>query len=471
MNPTHEQDEITTLVRTTSANIMVNALAGTGKTTILEMTEAAAPTKPILCLAFNKRVADEAAARMSSTTSVRTFNSLGHRIWAAHIGKPFGPDTKKISNLVAELANTSKRGEASMIWENFSLIVEGVNKARALGYIPPKHAYGERSLADWVEVEEIMEEKPSFPVCELITNVLNRSIADAFRGSCDFNDQVYMPALFGGEFPKFPLTLVDEYQDLNRVNNMMVGKLVGSRRLIGVGDPNQSIYGFRGAERNGMGKAVDYFEAVEKTLSISFRCPENIVRAVRWHVPNFRWSKPGGSVNTLANVHLSAIPDAATILCRNNAPLLALAMRMLIGGRSVTVSGSDIGPKVIAQMRKLGPESLSQSALLIKIADWEADRLARENKHASDTAECMRVFARQASDLAGALAYATQLFNQKGRIQLLTGHKAKGLEFPYVIHLDPFLVGDRPQERNLSYVITTRSSDALYLLDSAEIKD
>jgi len=60
-------------------------------------------------------------------------------------------------------------------------------------------------------------------------------------------------------------------------------------------------------------------------------------------------------------------------------------------------------------------------------------------------------------------------FAQTGTIQLLTGHKAKGLEFGDVYHLDPWLCKDSEQDRNLSYVISTRSQDRLTEVDSTGI--
>src|SRR5882672_981999 len=83
-NPhTDEQLDILAAATSTTGNLMISALAGTGKTTTLEAVEKAVPRSPILYLVFNKKNATEAAGRMMSTTTVRTFNSMGHRIWAA----------------------------------------------------------------------------------------------------------------------------------------------------------------------------------------------------------------------------------------------------------------------------------------------------------------------------------------------------------------------------------------------------
>lgn len=468
-SPTDEQVAILDKVRTTSSNLMINALAGTGKTATLEMIEAIAPTKPCLYLVFNKKNATDAEKRMASTTTVRTFNSLGHRIWAKAT-KQFKPDGKKIPDLLRSIIDETKsRDTQRKLWDSFWQIVEGVNKARAIGYIPYHHAFASKRLANEIDLEASLDEIPDAFTRLQIDVLLNRSIALAYDGLCDFNDQIYMPTLFGGTFPDFPLVMVDEYQDLNPINHAMVAKLA-RRRLIGVGDPFQSVYAFRGANSAGMAEATIRFAMTPCDLSISFRCPKAIVRSVHWRVPKFRWAKPGGSVRYLDRLHISAIPEEATFICRNNAPLFKLAMKVLSSGRSVSVAGSDIGPRLIGQMKKLGGTEMDQASLLSSIDSWLEAKLAKGSKTATDTAECMRVFAEHGETLGQAIAYASHLFSQSGNLVFTTGHKAKGLEWNCVYVLDSWLLGDTEQDRNLAYVMATRSADRLYYINSAEVR-
>ena len=160
----------------------------------------------------------------------------------------------------------------------------------------------------------------------------------------------------------------------------------------------------------------------------------------------------------------------STIICRNNAPLFRGAMGLLIAGHSVSVSGSDIGPKLIGIMKRLGPEDMGTTSLLAAIADWEAEKLDKGSTTAADLAECMRVFASHGSSLSTAISYAEHLFAQKGTIRLMTGHKAKGLEFETVYFLDPWLCREEEQDQNLRYVIQTRSMDKLFEINSRDIR-
>lgn len=471
--PTDEQVAFLDLARTTSDNIMINAYAGTGKTDTIERAEEVVKQKPILYLVFNARNAKEAEGKMSSTTTVRTFNSMGHRIWAKCCSGNITLNKTKTQDILRAIIKDEipDRETQQVIWSIFWQVIEGVGLAKNLGYVPEGKFPTARPIATQAMVASAMEEDPDDLTLDMIDTVLTRSIKAALAGSVDFNDQVYMPAIFPTvAVPQFPLTMVDERQDLNPVNEVLIRKLVKNRRLFCVGDRFQNIYGFRGAQSDGMDRSQQEFNMSSCKLTISFRCPSEIVKAARWRVKDFQWFKEGGVVRHLHELNSADIIDGSTFLCRNNAPLFALALKLLGAGHSVQVAGSDIGPKLLAIMKKLGSEDMSQAAALAAIDDWEAERLAKNSKSASDLAACMRVFLGYGSTLSQAIAYADHLFKQTGTIQLMTGHKSKGLEFDTVYHLDPWLLDDHEQDKNLHYVIQTRSRDQYFTIDSERIK-
>jgi DNA helicase-2/ATP-dependent DNA helicase PcrA len=468
---TDEQLDILTAASTSKANIMIEALAGTGKTSTLEALVSHLPRQPILYLCFNKKNANEATARMPSTTTVRTFNSIGHRVWAGTTGKSLRLEPKKTFNILREIIEESPKSTRSALWDCYYEVAIAVGMAKSLGYLPEGCYPGVKSLVGQGTMHSLLEEEPDDLASDLIDSVLIRGIKQSFEGLIDYNDQVYMPALFKGTFPQFPIILVDEYQDLSPANHALLGRLVRGR-VIGVGDPNQNIYGFRGAKAGGMSEAISHYSMTTFPLSTSFRCPSAIVNHVKWHVPSFKASKEGGNVSLSSRISHSDIGDGATIICRNNAPILRIALALLSNGRSVTISGSDIGPKLINIMRKLGSEDMTKAQTLSAITEWEQEKLARESKTAEDLASCMRVFADHGSSLGTAIAYAEHLFKQTGTILLTTIHKAKGLEWRDVYHLDPWMVRRHPsgQNRNLDYVCSTRSCDSLTEIASEDIQ-
>lgn len=462
MNHTDEQLDILNRAVCTGDNIMINALAGTGKTSTLEAIGRGLSETAMLYLVFNKKNADEATDRMPSTATVRTFNALGHRVWATTQAQNLKIDPKKTSNILREIINSTPKEHQSAIWSVFGEVVDGVAKAKALGYVPGDGYPSAKRLLTRQQFHNALDEVPDDLAADLIDAILARSIKQSYSGLLDYNDQVYMPAVFGGVFPKYPLVLIDEYQDLSPVNHLLLSRLVKNRH-IGVGDPWQNIYGFRGAKARGMAEATAAYRCTELPLSISFRCPSEIVRSVHWHVPHFKWFIEGGQVERPTRFHSRDFADSATILCRNNAPLLRLGMQLLSAGRSISIAGSDIGPRLIGTMRKLGRENLPRQGVIAAIAEWEAEKLAKESSSAPDMAACMRVFAEHGTDLGQAIAYAEHLFKQQGQLYLSTIHKAKGLEWPIVYHLESWMLRKNPtsQDKNLDYVASTRSSDRL----------
>jgi superfamily I DNA/RNA helicase len=473
MEPTQEQQDILDADKSSNRNLMINALAGTGKSATLKLLDIAhTKSEARLYLVFSKRnqleaVAAQKAEEFSALTSIKTFNGLGHGIWAKAIAHPIALDKAKSRTLWRELVDGLSRTDASDAWSNYSVVMDGIEKAKALGYVP-SDVKRVTSLITRADLHHAMDETPDEYAAELIDQLLRESIRRAYLGLIDFNDQIYMPALFSGPFPKFPRIMVDEYQDQSPVNHALLARLVKGR-IIGVGDPHQNIYGFRGAKAGGMAQAVQTYSMTELPLSVSFRCPQAIVEAARWRVPHFQWSRPGGEVNDLERMVGSAFPDDSAIICRNNAPLLRLAFRLISAGRSVTVVGSELGPRLVAIMKKLGPDSMSRKDLIDAIEFWREQKLMANSKSANDLADCMRVFADHGATLSSAVSYAEHLFAQQGTIRLLTGHKSKGLEFPNVYWLDPSLCDNREQDRNLAYVITTRSENKLNMVDSSSI--
>ena len=481
--PTDEQCFILDQIRSSQSNLQINAFAGTGKSATLKMIDDLMPESLLsLYLVFNKRNAEEAIdsnefrplietenRRPVRGTKIQTLNGCGHGIWAQKAQDKISLDKDKTKKLFYTHLQTFTKPSQDEAWEEWSNVKQGVELSKALGYLPEGNYPNAARLCTWSAVNDACDEPLSPLAKELVDEILLVSVKTAIKGFIDFNDQVYMPALFGGPFPRYPVGMVDETQDLSPVNHAMLDRL-GFERLISVGDPAQTIYTFRGAKANGMADIRRRFAMSEADLSISFRCSQRIVEEARWRVPTFKWFNQGGVVEELSQIKLDEIREDSAIICRNNAPLFRLAIRLLSSGRNVRVHGSDMGPRLIAIMRKLGPEGMSQESTLSAIEDWEGERVEKGSKTAKDIADCMRVFVSYGPTLKHALLYIDSIFKQHGSIELLTGHKSKGLEWNRVYFLDQFLIGEDEQDLNLRYVIQTRAKQELYYINSREIQ-
>jgi DNA helicase-2/ATP-dependent DNA helicase PcrA len=460
--------------------LLINSLAGSAKTSTLRFLAKYLSVIPTLSVAFNKRIVDELVKVLPGHVKPSTVNSVGHRAFGSAIGKRLTVSTNKNGDILKAMIEKRSKREQREVWDVFSDLVKAVSTAKLSGYVPRESVHS-KSLISADEFFGSLDEEPDAWFMDLVNKMLAESIRQSFAGLIDFDDQIYMSTLFGGQFPSFPRIMLDEAQDLSRINHAMLDKLMSKgTQLIGVGDRNQSIYAFRGAMTTSMEELKQRYSMHEMTLSVSFRCPQSVVRRAWWRTPNMKWPEWAieGTVERLEEWNAKDIPDGSAIICRNNAPLLSCALNLLRQGRGIRLVGTDLGPQLVRALKKFGGVSndlsQTQEQVLAKINDWETEKLqkARNASVVSDKAECLRVFANFGPTLGAAIAYAEHIFNAKGPIQLMSGHKAKGLEFDVVYHLDPHRIpspwcreGEAlEQEMNVRYVIETRPKRELYLV-------
>lgn len=474
---TPEQDAICEFAFAKRDNLLISALAGAAKTTTLERVAHTIKGEPILAIAFNKRIAEALTKRLPGHCKAQTLNSLGHQAWARATGRRLTVNTKKTYEILKGIIDEKPKALRAEAYENFSFLQGAIREAKILGACPVEGSSPCLSMADFFET---LEEDASDFERDIIVEALQISVRHSFAGTVDFDDQIYMPTVFSATFPQFPIVMVDEAQDFSSINHRMLEKVV-SGRFFAVGDPFQSIYGFRGALHGSMSTLRQNYRMEDRPLSTSFRCPRAIIRAAHWRAPTMNWPEWAieGEHHAPETFLVEKIPDGAAIICRNNAPLLSCAFRLLRFGRGIHLVGMDIGPNLIRILKRLGPESMTQTETLDAIEQWRTERSKRTRAPASleDQTECLRVFAEHGTTLSAAIGYAEHIFKSSGPVQLLSGHKSKGLEWDYVYHLDPWRIpskyarteADFEQEQNVRYVIETRAKRALWKVNLEDL--
>jgi hypothetical protein len=131
--PTEEQRAIIRHIEEDEENLIINALAGTGKTSTLGLVQQASIKRPILCLAFNKSIATEMQGRFPDDVSAQTLNSLGHRIWGRMATGKIAVDRNKVGNLLRErIWELRQRTLPTMP----AVHVVSIAMAKARGYVP-----------------------------------------------------------------------------------------------------------------------------------------------------------------------------------------------------------------------------------------------------------------------------------------------------------------------------------------------
>lgn len=466
--PTPEQKAIIAEATGSNANLLISALAGAAKTSTIVLIAHALQGTSILCLAFNVRIAKEMQERLPAWCEARTLNSLGHRIWKDTLGKNLVVDADKVYRLLKEEVDKLTGEEKTWAFEMFTEAKKNIEYGKAHGWIPNGH-FTQKKPKPLLSDEEFFaefDEEPSDLMRHLVHIVTVRSLEEAFQGKIDYIDQILMPSVFPALYPRYPVVMVDEAQDLSELNHRMLERLVGQRRLIAVGDECQAIYGFRGARENSMRELQQKFGMKELILSVSFRCPISVVEEARWRAPHMQypeWAK-SGEVRHIGDWDVTLLTDDAVIICRNNSPLFSMAFKLIRSGRYPELVGNDLGKSLLKTLRAFSKkDDMSREDLMEAIARWRDAKMekARNKSKIEDQAACLMVFAEQGKTLGEAIAYATKIMNMAGPVKLMTGHKSKGLEFENVYFLDEHLVRDDQQDKNLRYVIQTRAKSTL----------
>jgi hypothetical protein len=484
--PTEEQQAIVSAALTRSESLLVRAFAGCAKTTTLELIANALPKGPVLALAFNVKIKKELESRFPKHCSVLTLNGLGHRAWSHAIGKRLTLDTKKLGRLTSSAFAAAGFSQGKDDWGVVKTLAE---KAMQLGLIP--NSFSQKGLISdtretWEDIsfDEGLQASPAH--LSFAREVLSASILEGAAGVISFDDQIYLSALFGGAFPRFPIVMVDESQDLSPLNHIQIRRSCAGR-LIVVGDEKQAIYAFRGADFESIAKLRALrSDWLELPLATTFRCPKTVVARQQSHVPSFRaWEGcKEGQVVTLGEdwnwSDITTFGGSIAVLCRNNAPLVSFAFKLLSSGVGCVMLGRDIGKGLERLSRKLTPDdNESIESTLRSVRTWQehecALALANGNdsklEKITDQAACLIAVASKSTPTAGALRLRlSALFaRDSGLVTLSTGHRAKGLEWDTVLHLDPQRVPSRfarsptalTQEMNLLYVIETRTKSTL----------
>lgn len=475
---TPEQVAIFTEARDTDDNLMIEALAGAAKTsTLVELAKHLRGNT--LSLAFNKKIADEMQKKMPANVQCQTLNSLGHRIWSQALnGKRLMVSSSKLHHLTIEEIEASPANERDHLYENLGDLGRYIQGSKNHGHVPDSMArqYSSKVTPLMTDQEffDMLPEEPSPAQWEVMLRVLSRSFELAMSGTIDFADQLLMPTVTRCSFPIFANVLVDEAQDLSELNHVMLSKLT-KRRIIAVGDSLQAIYAFRGAHQEGMPLLRERFDMRTLHLSTTFRCPSAVCDHVRHHATRIQpWvNNPNnpGKVSYLKTWAMSDIPEGSAVLCRNNAPLFRMALRMLKEGRRPNLWGRDVASSLVKIMEGLGAINMQRADAISALRRYQSEKEAKMKRDSAKDAlaervECILVFIENSESLGGAIALAKSVFNSEGKTDLATGHKAKGAEWENVFILDRDLLSGEGQDLNLAYVLATRAKCNLTYIET-----
>lgn len=482
MEPSKYQLAIYDAIETTTENLVVEAVAGSGKSTTAEHGVGhLEPTCDTAIFAFNKEITVAMERRMARAVAkpdnlhISTMNSFGWGICRKN-SKGVQLDPNKTEFLMRphfDLDDDKQRGRFYRWRYSIDRLIRLFKANCFYGSVEDSDI---EEMADYHGMD--ISEDPNF---KPLVKMLWDSSAH-MTGVMDFADQIYQPLMNGWSIPQFDVGVVDELQDLNPAQQNLM--LKACRRFIGFGDSRQAIYAFAGADARSLANMVERTGSKVLPLSVCYRCPKSVVKRAQKIVPQIEWCEwaPEGVVDQKQLPEFRKLAQAGDfVLCRTTAPLVTECLGMIREGKRAMVKGKEIGEQLIALIEKLGvPDRDSTERLYNQLMIYHAEqvqRLARANREQmiealNDRVETIKVLLENEATVGDVKRRIKSIFSdQVSGVMFSTIHKAKGLESLRVWILRPDLLPHpnaktpeaREQEANLEYVAITR---AMFTLES-----
>lgn len=291
--PSPQQQLIFTAIEAGDHNILVDAKAGSGKTTTIVHGMKYIPRDMIMpstvFLAFNKQIAETLKTRCPSGVLCSTFHALGFRALKESqiLEQRVKVDSGKCRWILYDLLNKDN--------EDFRNILRLVSLLKGGQEV----SFEDIDIRDLIAFHNLDFQEPDKAI-HLAIMVLRKS--NEQLNIIDFDDMLHLAVLMNARFEPRDWIFVDEAQDLNGIQHEIVARLCkrgreensseyssvsasvdadasrSSTRVIAVGDPHQAIYGFRGALADSMSRLAHQFSMRTYPLSVSYRCPKAVVR-------------------------------------------------------------------------------------------------------------------------------------------------------------------------------------------------
>jgi superfamily I DNA/RNA helicase len=507
-------------------HLVVEARAGTGKTTTLieglkrikgiqsslvpspqqvavweQMELSAGRAQTIGFVAFNKSIATELQKRVPAGCDAMTMHSLGFRA----VQKAFGQvavNSYRVQDIISELLGQDTRELRRRKPEVIKATEELVGLCK-MNLVNPIGGDDYGMISDLASYYDVEVNGHSSEIFDLVPRVLERC-KDVKRDNCiDFNDMIWLPVVLALNVYKYDLLLVDECQDLSKVQQELAKQ--AGRRLILCGDPKQAIYGFAGADAESMARVEKELITTDRgcihlPLTVTRRCSKAVVKEAQQFVTDFEAfeTNPEGKISranfkkqegnqTNNGWYGKSVSNGDMVLCRCNAPLVSECFRFLKLGRKATIQGRDVGQGLISTIKKVLKvkdevelERHSVVDLIAQLDDWlhtestkeRAKRNPSDNRliNLQDKHDCLLCFCSELQNAMQVVQKVNSIFtdDKSGTgIKLSSIHKAKGMEADRVFFLRPEgapcphpmakSVWEQEQERNLVYVAITRA--------------
>lgn len=539
---TYQQDILDFFLSSPQSNMLVNALAGSGKSTTACMLSEHSKTSD-LYIAFNASVVEEFKKKIKNPkTKVMTMHSLAYSIMLYNVEqeskdsgekpKGFGSQRSKrtvnldnfkphkildeeITKRYGRYIEFAKRG---FLKDNY---VNLYNLCRLTLTDMSSNKDVSRLIDDHVLFLYYGDEGYSAPDINEITStlkILDTKSRQQFetQGVIDFTDMLWITfnklKYDNWEVPYWALytnIYCDEVQDFSNIQlNFLKFIKRAKGRYVFIGDFHQAIYNFAGANAQAFNQIPKMFAPVETfDLPVCYRCAKSHLSRVNreYGIPILpRDDAPMGFVKTIDKNKISEYAKAGDMvisrknkwiaevvldLARNGTPIfiedkemVGAIKRQILSSKCTSVGTLEkFLQKVISNYNKKLFEIVSKN---VREGGHEEERLeavAETNSKIDNTSFLLEILEgylenHTSSDSVSKFSdFVDKLLNTTPSpdcVRLCSIHKAKGLEATNVFVLNEAKINfdfrnskeQNVQEKNLSYIATTRAKEGLYLV-------
>lgn len=496
--PSPYQEKIFDFVLHGTGNAVINAKAGSGKTsTIVAAMKLVPKRQKCLFIAFNKSIVEDLSKKLDGypNCEVKTVHSLGYSIVSRNLEYQPVLDEYKyrnyIKNNICELSGLDCEGLTRNILEEYVETVSTlINFAR---YNLCQTANEIADIAKEYDIPYIHDE------CEVVLKCLKWGKKNL--QTIDYMDMVWLPY----ELRMKPIghqydwVFNDEVQDYSKAYvDLMIKCFKRGTRFISVGDTKQMINQFSGSSSGAYDYMCNYPHTVKFDLPVCYRCDRKIVELAQTLVPEIEFGDNAGVGEIIETCNTDRFKSGDMVLCRYKAPLIKLYLKLLKKGVKCYVKGQDIGENLIGLVKSVDCENLGKElindGLFVRLYErminernsvmmkhgldlWDAS-LSASVMHLYDSINTLLTVAEDCTTKTQLVSKIETIFNDDGDgICLSTIHKAKGLEADNVYILCHSCMPPKrakrewemEEEMNLIYVAYTRAKHVLGFVSEKEI--
>jgi superfamily I DNA/RNA helicase len=489
-----EQVAILDHVKRGRRDLVINACAGSGKTTGLKQIVAALRSRSVIYCAFSKEMEREVKPQLFGLCEVKTTYACGFAAVRREFRDELIQDCVK-EDKYKRLAKVEARILASELRQanqtaavqtpsdkDFSKALDALVHLCQMNLIDPLNLDALYELAAHHDVESPVELEDLAPV---VRRILEKGIKQVeTEGIISYGDMVWLPHIL--DLPaaeQFLYVLVDEAQDINKAQFSLLQKMrAPGGMMIFVGDRNQAIFGFAGADAASFETIITKTSAAILPLNTCYRCPQSAIRLAQAYVPQIvaAPNAPEGKISTIDyNALMREAQEGDMVLSRKCAPLVRQCLAFIAARIPARIKGKDVGKTLTGFIEQVAEQYGFTYAgfgeYLDRFVNRKAARLnSKDGNEAAvetlyDTADAVMVCFENfvECDSIECLTQAIDSLFTDGRagVTLSTVHRAKGLEAERVFILEPenlpFVWRNQQdwqyqQEVNLAYVAYTR---------------